>query len=147
MKHIFFFLMGGCLAFLASLAQADAKTYRAPHGIAFQSAKKDLTPLGDISPSSGLEVSAEPVSNNDDVVLSPSTRTENCVLPQIEEKGGMFPFYFGGMAKVNQENGIIKVVTDAGTLHYNGELNMLRGIEIVPSIHNAQYPLQIRFWH
>lgn len=63
MKRVSLFLLGSTILVSASFSELCAKTYRANHGVAFQSYKNKETGVQDISPAAGDEVFDESVEN------------------------------------------------------------------------------------
>lgn len=133
-----------------------AKTYRAPYGIAFQSARDEMRALKKVAPAAGDEAAAPetdesrtPQSENESPVVQtkPVKALSACDAGQGEEEGEAYVYYPSAPARFQKSAGRIKIETSQGSLYYKGALYTLRGVEIVRSANDPNYPLQLRLWH
>ncbi len=150
-----FFLCTSVFALIPASQDVMAKTYRAPHGIAFQSARDEMRALKDISPASG-DVTAEeqPTAITEstpsvagDEKIPDVVASGACVSTAKGEQGQAHAFYYAAPAKIQKSPANIKMQADGGVLQYQGAMYRLRGLEILPSTTDPNYPMQIRLWH
>ncbi len=148
-----------CTSMLVSVPVSSpvlAKTYRAPHGIAFQSARDEMRALKDVAPSSGEDSAVQdtsaqvPVADTGAapmVISSPAVSVSACDAGQAEEEGEAYVYYPSAPARFEKTAGRIKIETSQGSLYYKGALYTLRGVEVLSSANDPNYPLQLRLWH
>lgn len=150
-----FLLCTSMFALMPVSQDVMAKTYRAPHGIAFQSARDEMRAMKDLAPASGdVAGQAEPTATTDpappvsgDEKIPDVAASGACVSTAKGEKGQAHAFYYVASAKIQKSAGNIKIQTDGGILQYQGAMYRLRGLEILPSTTDPAYPMQMRLWH